>query len=53
MVKSGADLCLALHRFIGNSKGTKDCVRKALAGGIPTCLIEDETASPRRLQAEH
>jgi YspA, cpYpsA-related SLOG family len=50
MVQSGADLCLALHRTLATSKGTKDCVRQALAAGIPVYLIEDDRAIPTRLQ---
>jgi len=49
MVDSGADLCIALHRSIARSKGTKNCVCHALNAGIPTYLIEDERAIPRRL----
>ena len=48
MVEAGADLCVALHRRLEASKGTKDCVRQALAAGIPVYLIEDERAIPRR-----
>jgi YspA, cpYpsA-related SLOG family len=51
MVQAGADLCIALHRSIQTSKGTKDCVRQALAAGIPVWLIEDDRATPRRLEA--
>jgi hypothetical protein len=51
MVQSGADLCIALHRSLAGSKGTKDCVRQALAAGIPVYLIEDEHAIPRRIEA--
>ncbi len=51
MVEAGADLCLALHRSLETSKGTKDCVRQALAAGIPVYLIEDERAVPRRVLA--
>jgi hypothetical protein len=50
MVQAGADLCLALHRTIQTSKGTKDCIRQALAAGIPVYLIGDDTATPRRVQ---
>jgi hypothetical protein len=39
MVQAGADLCVALHRDLAASKGTKDCVRQALAAGIPVYLI--------------
>jgi hypothetical protein len=51
MVEAGADLCIALHRSIETSKGTKDCVRQALAVGIPVWLIEDDSATPRRVHA--
>ena len=51
MVEAGADLCIALHRTIETSKGTKDCIRQAFAAGIPVYLIEDEQAIPRRIQA--
>jgi hypothetical protein len=49
MVDSGADLCIALHRSFAKSKGTKNCILHALNAGIPTYLIEDERAIPRRL----
>ena len=52
MVEAGEDLCMACHRSIEASKGTKDCVRQALAAGIPVYLVEDDRASPRRVQAE-
>jgi hypothetical protein len=51
MVEAGADLCIALHRSIETSKGTKDCVCQALAAGTPVWLVEDERAMPRRIQA--
>jgi hypothetical protein len=50
MVEAGADLCIALHRTLETSKGTKDCVRQALAAGIPVYLIEDERAIPKRIE---
>ena len=52
MIASGADLCIAVRRSIAESKGTKDCVRQALAAGISTFLISNEQAVPRRLQAD-
>jgi hypothetical protein len=52
MVRAGADLCVALHRSIARSLGTKDCARKALAAGIPVYLIESDSAVPRRLSAD-
>jgi hypothetical protein len=50
MVESGADMCIALHRTLETSEGTKDCIRQALAAGIPVYLIDSEEAIPRRLQ---
>jgi hypothetical protein len=52
MVDSGADLCIALHRSIAKSKGTKNCVLHALNAGIPTYLVEDERAIPKRLETD-
>jgi hypothetical protein len=49
MVESGADLCIAFHRTLERSKGTKDCVRQALAAGIPVYLIDGDHGRPRRL----
>jgi hypothetical protein len=46
MVQAGVDLCLALDRSIETSKGTKDCVRQALAAGCWVYLIESERAIP-------
>ena len=40
MVASGVDLCVAVHRFLANSKGTKDCARRAVAAGVPTYLVD-------------
>ena len=43
MVRAGADLCIAVHRFIFNSKGTKDCpARRSRPGYRPT------SSTPRR-----
>jgi hypothetical protein len=52
MVQAGADLWVALHRSIETSKVTRDCVREALAAGIPVWLIEDERTVPKRVQAD-
>jgi hypothetical protein len=51
MVDAGAGLCIALHRFLMNSKGTKDCARQAIEAGIPTYLIDSDEAKPKRLKA--
>ena len=50
LIKPGADLCIALHRSVGTSQRTKDCVRQTIQAGIPTFLIEDEQAIPKRLR---
>lgn len=50
MVNAGADLCLAVHRDIRFSKGSKGCARLALAAGIPTYLIDSEDGEPKRLE---
>jgi hypothetical protein len=49
MVAKGAGLCFAVHRFLMNSKGTKDCCLQALAAGIPTWLIDSDAGEPKRL----
>lgn len=50
MVDAGAGMCLAFHRAISASKGTKDCARRAIAAGIPTYLIDSDRAEPKRLK---
>jgi len=38
MVDAGADVCLAFP--LGESRGTRDCVRRAVEAGIPVKVIE-------------
>jgi hypothetical protein len=38
-----------VHRFLGNNRGTKDCVRTPLAAGITVYLIDSYKAVPHRL----
>lgn len=52
IVAAGARLCLAFHRAISASRGTKDCARRAIEAGIPTYLIDSERAEPKRLRSE-
>jgi hypothetical protein len=52
IVGAGAGVCLALHHFLANSRGTMDCCRQAIGAGIPTYLIDSEAARPRRLLAD-
>jgi hypothetical protein len=49
MIAAGADLCLAFHRDLANSKGTKDCVRQAIVAGTPVWLLETEEGKPKQL----
>jgi hypothetical protein len=53
MVRSGVALCLVFHRFLANSKGSKDCARQAIAAGVPTYLIDSDRVVPRRLRADY
>jgi hypothetical protein len=48
---AGADICIAVHRDIFASTGTKDCALEAIEAGIPTYLVDSVEARPRRLQA--
>lgn len=52
MVDAGASMCIAVHRYLMNSKGTKDCCRQAIEAGIPTYLIDSDAAKPKRLRAD-
>jgi YspA, cpYpsA-related SLOG family len=52
MVAKGAVLCIAVHRFLAKSKGTKDCCLQALAAGIPVWLIDSDDGEPTRLQPD-
>jgi hypothetical protein len=52
MVGKGAELCIAVHKFIPGSKGTKDCARQAVEARIPTWLIDSDEGEPRRLHAD-
>lgn len=50
MVDAGADLCIAVHRDLAGSKGTKDCVRRALTAGIPVWHIDSEDVTPKPIR---
>jgi hypothetical protein len=52
MIAKGAGLCLAVHKLLMNSKGTRDCCLQALADGIPTWLIDSDDGEPKRLTAD-
>jgi hypothetical protein len=52
MVAAGAQMCIAFHRRLAYSRGTKDCVRRALEAGIPAYLIDSEATEHRQLRAD-
>jgi hypothetical protein len=52
MIAAGAEMCLAFHRAISPSKGTKDCARRAITAGIPTYLVSSEEGEPKRINRE-
>jgi acetylglutamate kinase len=51
MVDLGAEMCIVIHRDLENSTGSKDCVRQALAAGIPTFLIDSAAVRPVPIKA--
>jgi hypothetical protein len=52
MIAAGAGMCIAFHEYLAGSRGTNDCVRRAIEAGIPTYLVDSEAARPRRLWAD-
>lgn len=46
MVNLGADLCLAFP--LGESRGTRDCIYRALLAGIPTFVVTEDGSEARR-----
>lgn len=51
MVDLGAQMCLAVHRYLANSKGTRDMVRQAIEAEVPVWLIESEADRPVRVRS--
>jgi hypothetical protein len=50
LIRAAPDLCVAVHKSTDSSKRTRDCVQQAIQAGIPTYLIDDERAVPRRVR---
>lgn len=48
MVALGADVCLAFSRNLAQSRGTRDCVGKAIRTGIPTWLVAEDRGPETR-----
>jgi hypothetical protein len=46
----GTDLCIAVHDHLSSCPRTLDCVRQALQQGIPTYVVENVHAIPRRIK---
>ena len=46
LLNGGANLCIAVHRYIGICHLTIDCVRRAVQIGIPTFVIDGGQAVP-------
>jgi hypothetical protein len=53
MVALGAEFVLAVHRDLWRSKGTLDCVRQALAAGLPVWHISDESGTPLPVASDY
>jgi hypothetical protein len=51
MVDAGADFAIAVHRSLGYSRGTSDCVRRCLAAGIPVYWIASNDVVPIRVRS--
>jgi hypothetical protein len=49
MVAAGAALCVAVHRDLTGSRGTRHCVGRCLAAGIPVWLIDSDRVTPKRV----
>ena len=52
MVDAGAEFCLAFHRFIANSRGTKDCAGGQSPRGSRRTWSTVTRARPTRLFAD-
>ncbi len=50
MIAAGAAMVIACHRNLAGSRGTRDCVKRALAAGIPVWLVEDDKSD--RIEAK-
>lgn len=49
MVDAGAAFLICVHRDLAGSKGSRDCVDRALGASIPCFLIDREDGEPRRI----
>jgi hypothetical protein len=53
MVAAGAGMCVAFHRVLRQSRGTKDCVRRALALRLSAGETDLKALLPERWAASH
>jgi YspA, cpYpsA-related SLOG family len=51
MIATKPDFVIAIHRDLAR-KGTKDCVKQALAAGLRVYLFDHETRDARRIKAD-
>jgi hypothetical protein len=51
MVDTKPAYCIAVHKDLKNSKGTKNCVELCLKAGVPVYLIDSDDAEPRRIKS--
>jgi hypothetical protein len=49
MIDAGAAFVVAVHRDLAGSRGTRDCVRRALQAGVPVYVLDHDDAEPRRI----
>jgi hypothetical protein len=51
MIATKPDFVIAIHRDLARSKGTRDCVKQALAAGLDVFLFDSEHGEPKRIKA--
>jgi hypothetical protein len=51
MTATKPDFVIAIHRDLAKSKGTRDCIKQALAAGLDVFLFDNEHGNPKRILA--
>jgi hypothetical protein len=51
MIATKPVFVIAILRDLARSKGTKDCVKQALAAGLDVFLFDNEHGNPKRIKA--
>jgi hypothetical protein len=52
MIATKPDCVIAIHRDLARSKGTKDCVKQALAAALRVYLFDHENRNARLVKAD-